>query len=187
MIAVSSESSIPRGIDPVQVGGLTIRPQSNDRWALLSEPWPILPRLTSARSLPGEVTIDEVRRASQLLLAIELLVDLDRRPGRLVLTGLSNCLLLSEVRESLVARIECTRVMPLSEAEKERGSGRFVTDLVAAAIGGLCQTPERLTAAYRVSAVRCPRSGCLPVLKPCLTAEFRFLPDGLPWQVASRE
>ena len=85
-------------------------------------------------SLPGEVTIDEVQRAPQLLPAIKLSVDLDHRPGRFVLTGSANLLLLPEVTESLAGRMEVAHLMPLSEAEKERRSGRFLADLLAGAI-----------------------------------------------------
>lgn len=49
-------------------------------------------------SLPGEVTIDEVQRAPQLLPAIKLSVDLDRRPGRFVLTSSTNLLCCPRLR-----------------------------------------------------------------------------------------
>ena len=85
-------------------------------------------------ALPREVTIDEVQRAPELLPAIKLSVDLDRRPGRFVLTGSANLLLLPAVTESLAGRMEIARLMPLSEAEKERRRGLFLADLLAGAI-----------------------------------------------------
>ena len=85
-------------------------------------------------SLPGEVTIDEVQRAPQLLPAIKLSVDLDRRPRQFVLTGSANLLLSPEVTESLAGRMEIARLVPFSEAEKERRSRHFLADLLAGAI-----------------------------------------------------
>lgn len=82
-------------------------------------------------ALPREVTIDEIQRAPELLPAIKLSVDLDRRPGRFVLTGSANLPLLPTVTESLAGRIEIARLMPLSEAEKERRPGRFLSDVLA--------------------------------------------------------
>ena len=81
-------------------------------------------------ALPREVTIDEIQRAPELLPAIKLSVDLDRRPGRFVLTGSANLLLLPAVTESLAGRMEVARLMPLAESEKERRPGRFLSDLL---------------------------------------------------------
>lgn len=97
------------------------------------------PYLSAARAdpagfvaaLPREVTIDEIQRAPELLPAIKLSVDLDRRPGRFVLTGSANLLLVPTVTESLAGRMEIARLMPLSEAEKERRPGLFLADLLA--------------------------------------------------------
>jgi predicted AAA+ superfamily ATPase len=53
------------------------------------------------------VTIDEVQRAPELLRAIKLSVDSDRRAGRFLLTGSANILTLPQVSESLAgAEIE---------------------------------------------------------------------------------
>lgn len=100
------------------------------------------PYLSAARAdpagfvaaLPREVTIDEIQRAPELLPAIKLSVDLDRRPGRFVLTGSANLLLVPTVSESLAGRMEIARLMPLSEAEKERRPGLFLADLLAGAV-----------------------------------------------------
>ncbi len=85
-------------------------------------------------ALPREVTIDEIQRAPELLPAIKLSVDLDRLPGRFVLTGSANLLLVPTVSESLAGRMEIARLMPLSESEKERRPGRFLSDLLAGAV-----------------------------------------------------
>ncbi|MDE2753806.1 MAG: ATP-binding protein [Gemmatimonadota bacterium] len=95
-------------------------------------------------ALPREVTIDEIQRAPELLPAIKLSVDVDRRPGRFVLTGSANLLLLPTVTESLAGRMETARLMPLSEAEKERRPGLFLADLLADAVTPALRAGGRL-------------------------------------------
>ena len=77
-------------------------------------------------SLPLEVTIDEVQRVPALLPAIKQAVDKDRRPGRFLLTGSANLLLLPKVSESLAGRMEVIHLYPLTESEKERMPGAFL-------------------------------------------------------------
>lgn len=110
------------------------------------------PYLSAARAdpagfvaaLPREVTIDEIQRAPELLPAIKLSVDLDRRPGRFVLTGSANLLLVPTVTESLAGRMEIARLMPLSEAEKERRPGLFLADLLAGAMTPALRAGDQL-------------------------------------------
>jgi predicted AAA+ superfamily ATPase len=84
--------------------------------------------------LPDVVTLDEVQLVPELLPAIKLAVDRDRRPGRFLLTGSANLLLLPTITESLAGRLEIIRLHPLSEAEKERQPGHFVRDLLAGSV-----------------------------------------------------
>ena len=58
------------------------------------------------RSLEGPVVIDEVQRVPELFRAIKAAVDQDRRPGRFLLTGSANVLLLPTLSESLAGRME---------------------------------------------------------------------------------
>lgn len=110
------------------------------------------PYLSAARAdpagfvaaLPREVTIDEIQRVPELLPAIKLSVDLDRRPGRFVLTGSANLLLVPTVTESLAGRMEIARLMPLSEAEKERRPGLFLADLLAGAMTPALRAGDQL-------------------------------------------
>ena len=64
------------------------------------------------------VTIDEVQRAPEILLAIKRAVDKDRRKGRFLLTGSANLLLLRKVSESLAGRAIYLTLLPMSEREK---------------------------------------------------------------------
>ena len=79
---------------------------------------------------PGQVTIDEVQKVPELLTAIKLSVDQNRKPGRYLLTGSANLLLLPYVTESLAGRMEIIQLHPLSEAEKSQAPGQFVYDLI---------------------------------------------------------
>lgn len=85
-------------------------------------------------SLPEAVILDEVQRAPALLSAIKRAVDQDRRPGRFLLTGSANLLLVLTVTESLAGRMEMAQLHPLTEAEKERQPGRFLRDLLTGAL-----------------------------------------------------
>lgn len=61
--------------------------------------------------------IDEIQRAPELLLAIKLSVDEDRRPGRFLLTGSSNVMTMPRVADSLAGRIETIPMLPLARTE----------------------------------------------------------------------
>ena len=63
------------------------------------------------------VSLDEVQRAPGLFLAIKAAVDRDRSPGRFLLTGSANVLLLPHVADSLAGRMEIVTLWPLSNAE----------------------------------------------------------------------
>ena len=60
--------------------------------------------------------IDEVQRAPDVLLAIKRSVDEDRRPGRFLLTGSANLMLLPRVADSLAGRMATLDLLPLSPA-----------------------------------------------------------------------
>ena len=86
--------------------------------------------------LPEFVTIDEIQRAPDLLRAIKISVDRNRRYGRFLLTGSANILLVPTVSESLAGRMEIVVLHPLTEAEKERRPGGFLAALLAGELGG---------------------------------------------------
>lgn len=69
------------------------------------------------RGLDGPAVIDEVQRAPGLFLAIKQAVDEDRTPGRFLLTGSANVLLLPQLAETLVGRMEVLTLWPLSQGE----------------------------------------------------------------------
>ena len=69
------------------------------------------------RGLDEPVVIDEVQRAPELFIPIKTSVDRDRRPGRFLLTGSANVLLLPKLSESLAGRMEILTLWPLSQGE----------------------------------------------------------------------
>lgn len=77
------------------------------------------------RSL-DRVVIDEVQRAPQLLLSIKKSVDEDRRPGRFLLTGSANLMMVPTVADSLAGRMETLSLLPLSQSELERRATNWV-------------------------------------------------------------
>jgi len=81
-------------------------------------------RLAAARADPqgfirqlDRAIIDEIQRAPELLLALKLSIDADRRPGRFLLTGSANVMSLPTIADSLAGRIEVHALLPLSNAE----------------------------------------------------------------------
>jgi len=69
---------------------------------------------------PGATVIDEVQRAPDLLSYIQTYVGRDPSPGRFVLTGSQNLLLMEKVSQSLAGRCGVLHLMPFSRAELER-------------------------------------------------------------------
>jgi uncharacterized protein len=79
--------------------------------------------------LPRRVTLDEVQRAPELFTAMKSAVDLDRTPGRFLLTGSANVLLVPRLSESLAGRMEIIRLHPLSRNELARQPAGFLDAL----------------------------------------------------------
>jgi uncharacterized protein len=80
---------------------------------------------------PENITLDEIQRAPELLLAIKRAVDERRRPGRFLLTGSANLLQLPHLPDSLAGRMESIYLHPLTEAEKSRAPGDVLARLLA--------------------------------------------------------
>lgn len=83
------------------------------------------------RSLEGPVVLDEIQRVPHLFRAIKAAVDRDRRPGRFLLTGSANVLLLPTLSESLAGRMEVLTLWPFSQGELEERKETFVDRLFA--------------------------------------------------------
>lgn len=67
--------------------------------------------------LPERVIRDEVQRVPELFASLKAEVDRRREPGRFILTGSANVLLVPRLGDSLAGRMEILRLHPLSQAE----------------------------------------------------------------------
>ena len=90
------------------------------------------------RSAP-RLTLDEVQRHPDLILAIKRAIDGDRprKPGRFVLTGSANLLLMRRISETLAGRATYVNLWPLTRRERlGRGSAGIWSELLAAPVEG---------------------------------------------------
>ena len=67
--------------------------------------------------LPERVILDEVQRVPALFSALKMEVDRRRVPGRFVLAGSTNVLLVPKLSDSLAGRMQVVRLHPLAQCE----------------------------------------------------------------------
>ena len=79
--------------------------------------------------LPERVILDEVQRVPSLFTALKQEIDARRTPGRFLLTGSSQVLLVPALSDSLAGRMEIRRLHPLSQCEIQGGVPNFLDDL----------------------------------------------------------
>ena len=111
--------------------------------------------------LDGKVIIDEMQRAPELALAIKSAVDIRRVPGRFLLTGSANFLLLPKLAESLAGRIEIHMLWPLSQGEMARNRD----NLVDAVFRRRFTVKPGVTEGWQKLAVRLARGGFPEILQ----------------------
>ncbi|HEX3551870.1 MAG TPA: ATP-binding protein [Thermoanaerobaculia bacterium] len=66
----------------------------------------------------GRMTLDEVQRSPDLLLAVKRAVDEEKAPGRFLLTGSANLLLMQRISETLAGRAAYLTLWPLTRREQ---------------------------------------------------------------------
>jgi hypothetical protein len=79
--------------------------------------------------LPERVVLDEVQLAPALFSALKTAIDRQRTPGRFLLTGSANVLLVPRLSDSLAGRVEILRLHPLAQCEIELSEPRFLDQL----------------------------------------------------------
>lgn len=79
--------------------------------------------------LPEKVTLDEIQHVPELFPVIKAAVDRHRKPGRFLLTGSANILLLPKLSESLAGRMEILTLWPFSQGEMHRKKEDFIDQL----------------------------------------------------------
>lgn len=67
--------------------------------------------------LPERVILDEIQQAPELFEAIKISVDRHRAPGRFLLTGSTNVLLVPQLSDSLAGRMQIVPLHPLTQYE----------------------------------------------------------------------
>jgi predicted AAA+ superfamily ATPase len=84
-----------------------------------------------ADDLPERAILDEVQHVPKLFPAIKMSVDRRRTPGRFLLTGSANVLLVPKLSESLAGRMEILRIHPLAQCELAGRASHFLDSLFA--------------------------------------------------------
>lgn len=87
------------------------------------------------KSLPEKTILDEIQRTPELFTAIKASVDLQRKPGRFILTGSANVLLLPQLADSLAGRMQIIHLRPLAHSEMVGKKPEFLQQLFNADIG----------------------------------------------------
>ena len=77
--------------------------------------------------LRAPVTLDEIQHVPELFSVIKAAIDRNRQPGRFLLTGLANVMLLPKLSESLAGRMEVLTLWPFSQSEI-RGVKEYFVD-----------------------------------------------------------
>ena len=81
------------------------------------------------RRLGERAVLDEAQRVPNLFTALKQEIDARRTPGRFLLTGSSQVLLVPTLSDSLAGRLELLRLHPLSQGEIHGGVPNFLDDL----------------------------------------------------------
>lgn len=95
------------------------------------------------KELPSPVILDEVQHAPELFRVIKLVVDRERKPGKFLLTGSANILLLPKLSESLAGRMEILTLWPLSQGEIHGIRENFIDTMFN--VPGLHKVKEKIT------------------------------------------
>ncbi len=94
--------------------------------------------------LGQRVTLDEIQHIPELFSAIKMAVDRKRQPGRFLLTGSANVLLLPKLSESLAGRMEVLTLWPFSQGELIGVQEDFIDTLFAKQISWTSTRPPKL-------------------------------------------
>ena len=79
--------------------------------------------------LETPVTLDEVQHVPELFPVIKAAIDRKRHPGRFLLTGSANVMLLPKISESLAGRMEVLTLWPFSQGEIRAAKETFLDTL----------------------------------------------------------
>jgi predicted AAA+ superfamily ATPase len=109
----TGKSTMVRDLEPLSKRSYVTLDTALNRSLAAAEPEALL-----AESVTRRMTIDEVQRAPDLLLAIKESVDRNKSNGRFLLTGSANLLLMQKVSESLAGRARYLTLWPMTRREQ---------------------------------------------------------------------
>ena len=110
------------------------------------------------------VTLDEVQHVPELVPAIKMAIDRKREPGRFLLTGSANVLLLPKLSESLAGRMEVLTLWPLSQGEMNDVSEGFIDALFSKQPVFEACAQNQTPGAFRVFWCYGPRKGDISII-----------------------
>lgn len=84
-------------------------------------------------SLPPKSILDEVQRVPGIFTSLKAAIDRRRTPGRYILTGSANVLLVPALADSLAGRMGVLRLHPLAQGEITEQPSRFIDTLLCGA------------------------------------------------------
>jgi len=84
--------------------------------------------------LPNRCILDEVQIVPEIFRTLKKAIDEKREPGRFILTGSANLMLLPQVSDSLAGRVEILRLHPLSQIEIESSGANAILRMFAGEI-----------------------------------------------------
>ena len=105
---------------------------------------------------PKRIALDEVQRLPELFISIKQSVDENRQPGRFLLTGSANALLLPRLSDSLAGRMESVRLTPLSECEIQERPPTFLNKMLSE------EAPQATETRLRDHLLQRIITGCFP-------------------------
>jgi hypothetical protein len=80
--------------------------------------------------LPARSILDEVQRVPEIFTSVKAEIDRRRTPGRFILTGSANVLLVPRLADSLAGRMEVLRLHPLAQSEIAGTRSSFIDRLL---------------------------------------------------------
>ena len=102
--------------------------------------------------LPPKSILDEVQRVPEIFTSLKAAIDRRRTPGRFILTGSANVLLVPRLADSLAGRMGILRLHPLAQCEIEDRRPRFIETLFGGGFGTGIAEPLGSALAQRILA-----------------------------------
>ncbi len=103
-------------------------------------------------ALPPKSILDEVQRVPGIFTSLKATIDRRRTPGRFILTGSANVLLVPKLADSLDGRMGILRLHPLAQCEIEDRRPRFIETLFRGDFGTGIAEPLGAGLAQRIAA-----------------------------------